>query len=205
MPHLVLLGDSVFDNASYVPPGRTVLDALRDRLGSVWELTLLAQDGSTIDEIERQLLAVPSDATHLVLSTGGNDVLAQGGILSERTATVGEALWRLGQLAEDFTRRYRSMLRKVRGRGLPITVCTIYGGSFSDEHLQLVTGTALAVFDDALVRSVRAAGLPLIELRDVCTDPEDYVGQIEPSARGSERIAGAIVEALIPGTSAPHP
>ena len=196
MPHLVLLGDSVFDNASYVPAGRSVTETLAERLGSSWRFTLLAQDGGTIDEIGRQLLAIPTDATHLALSVGGNDVLAQGGILAERAGTVGEALWRLGQLAEDFGRRYRDMLRKVRARSIPTMVCTIYGGSFADEHLQLVTTTALAVFDDVVVRAVRALGMPLIELRDVCTDAEDYVNQIEPSARGGERIAAALAAAL---------
>src|SRR5579871_4461184 len=118
MPHLVLLGDSVFDNASYVARGRAVIDAVTGRLGSDWRVTLLAQDGSTTDEIARQLLHLPSDATHLVISTGGNDALTNAGILTERVGTVAEALWAVGEVVARFERRYVAMVRKVRARQL---------------------------------------------------------------------------------------
>ena len=82
--HLVLLGDSIFDNAAYVPGGRpAVIDQVRSRLPEGWSATLLARDGSVIDDVHRQL-ELPADATHLVLSVGGNDVLHQIPILESR-------------------------------------------------------------------------------------------------------------------------
>jgi lysophospholipase L1-like esterase len=193
MPHLVLLGDSVFDNGSYVAAGRATIDALAVRLPVGWRATLLAQDGSTSDEIGRQLLHLPSDATHLVVSTGGNDALTHAGILTERASTVAEALWKLGQVASQFEQRYAAMLRKVRARKLPATVCTIYNGSFRDAHLQRITATALTAFNDAIIRTAWSAAIPIIDLRTVCDEMEDYANEIEPSARGSEKIADAIV------------
>ncbi len=201
--HIVLLGDSVFDNQSYVPPGRATRDALQARLPDGWRVTLLAQDGSTIDEVTRQLLEVPPDATQLVVSTGGNDALSEGGLLSERVGSVGEALWKLAQIAERFERRYRAMVRRLRARRLPTTVCTIYQGNF-DPSLQSITGVALAVFNDAIIRAAWAARLPILDLRVVCSDPEDYTNQIEPSARGSARLADAIADVVLqPGSRDP--
>jgi len=197
MPHIALLGDSVFDNQSYVAPGKATIDALEARLPAGWRVTMLAQDGSTVDEIGRQLLHVPSDVTHLVVCTGGNDALTDAGILTERAATVAEALWKLGQVAARFERRYVDMLRKVRARKLHTVVCTIYNASFADSHLQLIATTALATFNDAIIRAAWAASLPIIDLRTVCDEPEDYANEIEPSARGGEKIAEAIVGALI--------
>src|SRR5579862_3013837 len=139
--HLVLLGDSVFDNQSYVAPGQSTTDAIRRRAPAGWRVTLLAQDGSTIDEIARQLLHLPSDATHLVVSTGGNDALTDAGILTEPAGTVAEALWRLAQIVERFEKRYLQMLRTVRKRKLPAAVCTIYNANFPDPHLQVITTT----------------------------------------------------------------
>jgi hypothetical protein len=196
MPHIVLLGDSVFDNQSYVPPGRATIDALMEQAPSGWDVTLLAQDGSTIDEIGRQLLHLPSDATHVIVSTGGNDALRDVGILTEQAGTVAEALWKLGQVISRFEHRYVAMLRKVRARTPQALVCTIYNANFGDTHLQLITGTALAVFNDVIIRAAWAAACPIIELRTVCDEPEDYANQIEPSARGSDKIAAAVLRAL---------
>ena len=46
--HIILLGDSIFDNAAYVTGGRSVLSHLRRLLPDDWEATLLAVAGATI-------------------------------------------------------------------------------------------------------------------------------------------------------------
>lgn len=194
--HIVLLGDSIFDNQSYVAPRAATIDALRARLPAGWSASLLAQDGSAADEVAQQVLHAPGNASHLVVSTGGNDALSDAGILAERASTVGEALWKLAQVAERFERRYRKMLHSVRSRKLPIVLCTIYNGYFPDPHLQSMTTAALTLFNDAIIRAAWSATLPVIDLRRVCSEPEDYANEIEPSARGSEKIADAIVTAV---------
>ncbi|HEY1387763.1 MAG TPA: GDSL-type esterase/lipase family protein, partial [Ktedonobacterales bacterium] len=76
MPHVVLLGDSIFDNQSYVQRGEPdVIRQLRAHLPADWEATLLAVDGNVTADIRRQLAHLPTDATHLVISVGGNDAL----------------------------------------------------------------------------------------------------------------------------------
>jgi hypothetical protein len=45
---VVLLGDSVFDNAAYIDHGPDVVTQLRHSLPAGWEATLLAADGSVI-------------------------------------------------------------------------------------------------------------------------------------------------------------
>src|SRR5262245_18935153 len=71
MSHVVLLGDSIFDNARYVPDHPAVIDQLRRGLSAGWKATLLAVDGSCLDHIPEQLGNIPDDATHLVVSVGG--------------------------------------------------------------------------------------------------------------------------------------
>jgi len=46
-----------------------------------WEATLLAIDGSTTDRVADQIGRLPKQATHLVLSVGGNNALMHLGIL----------------------------------------------------------------------------------------------------------------------------
>jgi hypothetical protein len=51
---------------------------------------------------------------------------------------------------------------------------------------------AMAVFDDRILRVALEKRLPVIELRAVCSRPEDYANPIEPSSVGGEKIARAI-------------
>ena len=44
--HVILLGDSIFDNAAYVPGGPAVIEHLRRGLPEGWKATLLGVDGS---------------------------------------------------------------------------------------------------------------------------------------------------------------
>lgn len=197
MPHVVLLGDSIFDNAAYVAGGPDVVTQLRARLPATWQATLCAVDGAVVTSVERQLARVPSGATHLVLSVGGNDALSHIGILEREADSVAEVLDLLAELGDAFEARYQPMLRRVLGPGLPVVVCTIYDGRLPDPALQRRARTALTVYNDVILRSASAAGLPVIELRHVCTEPGDYANPIEPSVQGGEKIARAICGALL--------
>ena len=73
MPHIVLLGDSIFDNAAYVRPGEPdVVHQLRARLPAGAKATLAAVDGAPAADVRRQLERLPAGATHLIVSAGGN-------------------------------------------------------------------------------------------------------------------------------------
>jgi hypothetical protein len=193
---IVLLGDSAFDNQSYVAPGASTIAAIEARLPAGWSAILLAQDGSTIDEVTRQAMQLPAGATHLVVSSGMSDVLSDIGMLAECAATVADALWNVAQIAERFEHRYRRMLRSVRARRLPVAVCTLGNGDFGGPQMQAVTTTALGVFNDVIIRSAWSSHVPIIDLRAACDDPEDYANETVPSARGSGKIAEMVVNAI---------
>src|ERR1043165_7482775 len=91
MSHVVLLGDSIFDNARYVPDRPPVIEQVRRGLQPGWKATLLAVDGHTVAHVASQQPRMPSDATHLVMSVGGNDALLASSLLHERAGTVGAA------------------------------------------------------------------------------------------------------------------
>jgi hypothetical protein len=192
--HVVLLGDSIFDNAAYVAGAPDVVRQVRRRLPTGYGATLLAVDGGRIADVPRQLRGVPEDATHLVLSVGGNDALASGDFLAAPAGSTAEALAGLSDIGEGFERRYLAMLAEVLARGLPTAVCTVYYPRFPEAGLQKVALAGLTVFNDPIIRAAFAHGLPLLDLRLICTEEEDYANPIEPSARGGEKIARAIAE-----------
>lgn len=199
MAHVVLLGDSIFDNAPYVPMGTEVQVQLGARLGPSHRVSLLARDGDVLADIVGQVarlrdLSEPPD--WLVVSCGGNDVL---GLVAAMQSTVGSVLEAADLLASwqaDFRRDYRRMLNVVLSRKRAVAVATIY-----DAVPGLAPGlrTALAPFNDVILREAAERGLPVIDLRLVCADPADYAGSspIEPSAQGGRKIAAAIAELVL--------
>jgi lysophospholipase L1-like esterase len=192
MKHIVLLGDSVFDNAAYVAGGPDVLEQLRERLPAGWRATLRAVDGSVIASIERQLRQLPPEGSHLVISIGGNDALRQAGVLDETARSMADALERLAAIRDEFAQDYGAMLDRVLARGLPTAVCTIYDPRFPDPRRRRSAATGLTVLNDCITRAAFARGLSLIDLRLICDRDEDYANAIEPSVRGGAKIAAAI-------------
>jgi hypothetical protein len=191
MAHVVLLGDSVFDNARYVPGELPVVDQLRGELPAGSQATLLAVDGHVTADVASQLGDLPDDATHLVVSVGGNDALSAGPVLYESVRNVAEGLAHLHEVAARFRHDYHAMLQQVLAAQRPTGVCTIYDAI---PGLNSSAVSALTAFNDAILREAFAAGLPVVDLRLLCDSPDDYshVSPIEPSAQGGAKIARAV-------------
>ncbi len=193
MPHIVLLGDSIFDNAAYVRPGEPdVVRQLRARLPAGARATLAAVDGATAADVRRQLERLPADATHLIVSAGGNDALGNIGVLDEPAHSIADALTRLADIGDDFERAYRAMLRAVLDCGRPTALCTIYEPRYPDPRFQRLAVTGLVLFNDVITRAAFAHGLPVLDLRLICDEDADFANPIEPSAQGGDKIAAAI-------------
>lgn len=194
--HIVLLGDSIFDNGVYVPGEPDVVRQLQPLLPTGWQASLLAVDGAVTSGVDRQLERLPADATHLFVSVGGNDALGQSHLLASPSRTVGEAVARLAEAQAAFAERYRAMVETVLGRGLPTALCTIYDANYAPPQGTVVTA-ALSLFNDVITRTAFSRGLDLVDLRLLCSEPADYANPIEPSARGGAKIAAAIAASTI--------
>jgi hypothetical protein len=204
MPHVVLIGDSILDNAAYTHGGPDVVSQVRALLPSDWKATLLAVDGSTTDHVAGQLTRLPKDATHLVLSIGGNNALMHVGVLEHPASLISNAIETLATVAADFERRYRAAVAVCLETRLPVAICTIYNGWFEDRSFQRLASTVLTVFNDVIIRVAVEHALPVIDLRSVCSVREDYANPIEPSSIGGAKIAQIIV-GLVSGSGASAP
>jgi hypothetical protein len=194
--HLVLLGDSIFDNAFYVPGGPAVIDHVRRTLPRDWQATLVAVDGARTSSVFRQIERIPADATHLVLSVGGNDALwAAGNTFGLPATLVVDALQQLAEVQAEFAAEYGRLLDELCSLGKPLTTCTVYDAV---PGLGKAERAGLALFNDVITKSAFTRQLSLIDLRVTCDHPNDYaaVSPIEPSAAGGRKIAQAIVDAV---------
>jgi hypothetical protein len=202
---IILLGDSIFDNQLYAGEGCGVIDYARKALDGKAEAELHAIDGTITRQLSSRIVNIPGDATQLYISTGGNDALGVKqyleGIIpnediiktlrSRGMAGAGNMLHALGVIQCGFRDEYRRMLKLAKASGLPLTVCTIYDAV---PGLESWHRTALSLFNDVIIREAGRVGASVIDLREICNEPEDYadISPIEPSARGSQKIAAAI-------------
>lgn len=191
MSHIVLLGDSIFANAAYVAGGPDVVRQLQQHLPQDWRATLLAVDGAVTSSVTGQLAGLPQDATHLVVSTGGNDALRYSSLLERGVRSVAEGVLLLADARAQFAQDYRRMVEQVMSGGLPVALCTIYDANYP-ELQQRIVSAALSLFNDVITRQAFARRLPLIDLRLICTEAGDYANPIEPSVQGGGKIATAI-------------
>lgn len=191
MSHIVLLGDSVFDNATYTGGDPDVVSHLRTILPRGWRATLCAVDGATTRTLRSQLARVPADATHAVVSIGGNDALQHTDLLSFAPASALQVFAAFDGRLQAFETAYRSAILSVTRMCTATTLCTIYNGALEPARATAAR-LGVALFNDVILRTALDLRVDVLELRTVCTDSADYANPIEPSGRGGLKIARGI-------------
>lgn len=199
--HLVLLGDSVFDNSIYVQPGQADVTAhLEAKLNPKgWTVDVRAIDGDVVSDIEKQLGFEPiSKPCTFALSVGGNDALGQIEILHGPVpdGTMASALMLFRGIKENFRIQYSHALDMILNYQQPLLVCTIYNPKFPETDLQKLAETALSFFNDVITEEALRRNVPIIDLRDVCSHQSAFANPIEPSEIGGDMITDAIITHL---------
>ena len=193
--HVILAGDSIFDNANYVPGEPCVADQLGKRLDGRFSVNLIAVDGDYVSDVWRQACSIPERATHVVVSAGGNDALLHAHKLRNDHLTSVDLFKEWSDIQAEFRRDYQQMLDAFLTFRLHTAICTVYDAVPTVSAIEV---TALSLFNDVITAEAIARGLPIVDLRRVCVDPGDYspISPIEPSCRGGEKIAAAIEKML---------
>lgn len=191
MQHIALLGDSIFDNGVYVYNGLDVIGHFKRILPQGCKVTLCARDGSSIAEIPRQIQRLPNDVTFIAVSVGGNDVLLHYDLINPQSGRR-NVLEEMDFILTKFHEEYRSAIQQVKSLGKPMLICTIYNGNLPVEQ-SAAAKSALAAFNDKIYWVANELMVPVLELRGICTEEDDYANGIEPSAKGGGKIAQAIL------------
>jgi predicted TIM-barrel fold metal-dependent hydrolase len=193
--HVILAGDSIFDNAVYVPGEPCVTEQLRALVGDTSSVSMVAVDGDYVSDVWRQVRSFPVGATHILVSAGGNDALRHAHKLGYEYSSSANLFKDWAEIQAGFRREYRQMLEAILALELPVAICTVYDAV---PIIGAVEVTALSLFNDVITSEAIASGIPIIDLRRVCAEPTDYspISPIEPSSQGGEKIAAAIQRML---------
>jgi len=188
--HLVLLGDALQN----IDLGSGEIEsALVPRPRNPWKITVL----QALQTLQRgHVREIPEDATHIVISIEGAWAIEASGLLQAGAHTIREALATLSAAADEFEGILAGMITAAQETGLPTVVCTLVPARYAEPAEHRVATTALAIFNDRVVRHTFAASLPIVDLRLVCDEDADYASATLLSRAGVRKAANVIRAAL---------
>ena len=181
MDTIVLIGDSVLNNANYVSPGFTVYDLIKSRHENV---QIYAADNSAIKDVIKQIENMPNKFntknTYIFVSAGGNDILNLSIHQDEDTAKVLFDMYLL--------------LIKVIKQKFPnanIVALNIY---YPPNPYYKIFYSTVELWNNLLKKNRSQQGYSLIDINKMLISEDDFTHDIEPSDIGGEKIANAIVD-----------
>ena len=170
--NIVVLGDSILNNSSYVAD-ESILNLLKTKF-SGHNLYYFAEDGAKIKDIYAQLKKVPTMADgYCFISVGGNDILQQ---------------LRSQMNIKTLMAEYTTMLAAVKKQIPQVYVLDIY----VPPSLSQAQKNALLEWNKLLPKP------NLLKVSTVLTKPADFVYMIEPSAEGGKKIVDLMGGVLAP-------
>ena len=201
MNRVVLFGDSIIDNKTYVSHGEfSVLEHLENI--SNYEYIQVAYDGHTTFDVQNKQLHLSTieKPSHIVLSVGGNDLLQNLSYLSNGPiSNVNEAVTGIQQhIFEPLEQRFETIIEELSSQRANLLICTVYEGDLgrTDEFKDVLDSSKIMVssFNDIVYKTAQKYNVDVLELRDIFVSSEDYANPIEPSHVGGEKLAKAIKE-----------
>ena len=188
--HLVLMGDALQN----IDLGHGDAEsALVPRPRNPWRLTVIPAPHTLPRGHVRE---VPEDATHVVISVEGAWAIEQSGLLQAGTQTIRDALGTMADAADHFESLLAAMIASAQETALPTVVCTLVPGRYPKPVQHRVASTALAIFNDRVLRRAFEAGLPVVDLRRVCDEDADYATETVLTRAGVRKAANVIRAAL---------
>jgi lysophospholipase L1-like esterase len=176
---IILLGDSVFNNNSYVEKGKAVNEILQKNADKNTSIICLAINDSTINNIYQQLENVNIDLndklTTVFLSVGGNDIM------------------KLQQQNLDTTfEKYKTLIGAITSKlpNVKLVLLNIYYPTNTSKYDLLIDkwNTNIDIEYESNDKNIY-----ILNLSNLLKEPSDFVFDIEPSITGGEKIANKIL------------
>ena len=189
---IVLLGDSILKNNSYVPDGKAVDNIIEERVlknDKNIELYSLAENNSKIVDVYSQINKIPLDinnkSTNIFLSTGGNDILSFYIDQHGDTTDTG--------FLNTMLAAYKKLVKSIQTRMdlCQIVLLDVYYPT-SNQFAQYKP--ILEEWNSLIATYARENSLGLLQISQIVTSNDDFTLGIEPSEKGGEKIAQSILD-----------
>lgn len=189
---IVLLGDSILKNNSYVSDGKAVDNIIEERSlknDKNIELYSLAENNSKIVDVYSQINKIPLDInnknTIIFLSSGGNDILSFYVDQNGDTNDTG--------FLNTMMAAYKKLVTGIQTRMnlCQIVLLDVYYPT-SNQFAQYKP--ILEKWNSLIATYAREKSFGLLQISLVVTSNDDFTLGIEPSEKGGEKIAQLILD-----------
>ena len=183
---IVLLGDSILKNNSYVSNGKGVDNLIEERNPNV---VSLAVNNSKIVDVYGQINEIPLDinnkSTFVFLSSGGNDILSFYVDQHGDTTDTG--------FLNTMLAAYKKLVKSIQTR---MNICRIVlVDIYYPTSNQFAQYRPIIEEWNTLIRNyARENSLGLLQISQTVTSSDDFTLGIEPSEKGGEKIAQQILD-----------
>jgi hypothetical protein len=189
---IVLLGDSILKNNSYVSNGKAVDNILQERSlknDKNIELYSLAENNSKIVDVYSQINKIPlsinNKSTTIFLSSGGNDILSFYVDQNGDTSDTG--------FLNTMLAAYKKLVKAIQTRVdlCQIVLLDVYYPT-SNQFAQYKP--ILEEWNGLIADYARENSFGLLQISQIVTSNDDFTLGIEPSEKGGEKIAQSILD-----------
>ena len=189
---IVLLGDSILKNNSYVTDGKAVDNIIEERSlknDKNIELYSLAENNSKIVDVYSQISKIPlsinNKSTTIFLSSGGNDILSFYVDQHGDTTDTG--------FLNSMLAAYKKLVKAIQTR---MDLCQIV---LLDVYYPTCNQFAqykpiIEEWNSLIATYARENSLGLLQISQIVTSNDDFTLGIEPSEKGGEKIAQSILD-----------
>jgi hypothetical protein len=185
---IVLLGDSILKNNSYVENGKGIDNLLTERSKS--NVYSYAEDGSIITDVYSQIDKIPLElnkkTTTIYLSVGGNDILSHyvDKMRDVTNITV------LSMIFSEYVKLIESI--KTRFNLCKIVLLDIYYPKtiIYKMYYSLIQKWNEMIYNYA---SNSKSNILILKISDILIYDKDLIFNIEPSSSGGEKIVNSIL------------
>ena len=184
---IVLLGDSILKNNSYVPDGKGIDNMIQER--NLKNVESLAENNSKIVDVYSQINKIPLElnnkSTTVFLSSGGNDILSFYVDQHGDTNDTG--------FLNTMMAAYKKLVKSIQTRMdlCQIVLLDIYyprSNQFSQYK------PILEKWNGLIAGYAGENSLGLLQISQVVTSVDDFTLGIEPSEKGGQKIAQSILD-----------
>ena len=181
--HIVLLGDSIFQNKNYVPKSKSVEFLLKEKI-SIPSL-VLAQDNAVIYDLPNQYNSMPIDlnenTTNLYISIGGNDLLN----LYEHETTNNRELFNM--VWELYKKTILVIISNTQCNVILTDIYFITDPNFN-RYIHMIKK-----WNSNIYLFAKQHKLKVFKISDILTKPSDFTNSIEPSVIGGNKMVNSFI------------
>jgi len=186
---IVLLGDSILKNNSYVSNGKGVDNLLKERNNG--EIYSLAENNSKIVDIYLQIDKIPieinNNSTNIFLSAGGNDILSFY-VDQKEDATDTSFLNPMFSAYKKLIKSIQTRMNKAK-----VVLLDIY---YPDNISYKQFHPIIKEWNTKIYEYANENNYTVLKISNNLTDTTDFTMGIEPSATGGEKITDMILQTI---------